>query len=256
MELFRSLQTTPVVTTPCIFTFGTFDGVHLGHQYIFNKVKEEARRLQANTACLTFSNHPAEVLTPSKTLAALTCDAQKVALIQSMGFDILIDLPFDAALRELSAEKFLQAVTQMLPIKELVVGSDVKFGKGGLGNKNFIMKYEPHMAAIFVERFCIDGLPVSSSRVRSAIQQADFGEAEKLLGRPYALLVKRLHDLCFDIKGLAVPPPGRYQARVMLEGEGEYRNAEILISSILEIYGIEYTGDITCAEVRILRRII
>lgn len=252
MRLFHALQRDLVVDTPSVFTFGTFDGVHQGHQYIFKQVCEQAHRLQAHTAILTFSNHPSELLTPHKPIMKLTSEEQKIELITTFGFDIMVDLPFDAALRELSAEQFLQRARSMIPFTLLVVGSDVTFGKDAQGNKEFLQSHHDGFSLLFLDRFCIDGLPVSSSRIREAIISGRLDEAARLLGRPYAVLAKKLSVSHYDASQFALPPKGKYLAEVKFEQNG-WVTTEVMLTSILEIPKINY--DKKTLEVRFLREI-
>lgn len=234
MTIFYRLQKEPVIDRPCIFTFGTFDGVHLGHRHIFERVAQEAKRLKMPTGILTFSNHPSEVLSPGNKVARLTSESQKLKLIASYGFSVVIDVPFDAALSSLSADAFLKAVRSMVPFTSLVVGDDVSFGKDRKGDKNFLSKFNNEFSLMLVEKFCIDGEPVSSSRIRQLISEGKLDEAEALLGRPYSVEVKRCSETEWDPLHYALPPRGIYQALIRYNDQELLHETEVKVTSILE----------------------
>ncbi|MCE5293714.1 MAG: FAD synthetase family protein [Chlamydiales bacterium] len=235
MAIFNRLQKEPVLDTPCVFTFGTFDGVHLGHKHIFDAVAQEAKRAKQPTALLTFSNHPSSVLTPEESSSWLTSNSQKLANLKPYGFTVLIDIPFTDALRELTADQFIKVIRMMVPFSTLVVGPDVSFGKDRKGNEKFLKKQEKEFNSIFVEKYAIDGLPVSSTVIRQAITEGNFEQAQKLLGRPYTIDVKRTDETEWDPLHYTLPPKGIYQAQIRYNDQEYWHEADVKVSSILEI---------------------
>lgn len=226
----------PLLDTACAFTFGTFDGVHLGHQHIFKALKDAADMRHLPTACLTFSNHPSDILFPQAAQKVLTSREQKIALLELFGFDLLVELPFDAALRELSALEFLQKIQKMTPLSLVVVGSDVTFGKNCQGNQAFLKAQTDQFQSLFLERYCLDGAPVSSSRIRAAISVADFVLAEKLLGRPYSINLQNNVRYC-------LPPEGTYAVEVQSDEQKGWKKAIASVSSIGQITLIDYARE-------------
>jgi riboflavin kinase/FMN adenylyltransferase len=251
MTIFYRLQKEPILDRPCVFTFGTFDGVHLGHRHIFESQAKEAKRLKMPTGILTFSNHPSTVLTPSKPVSQLTSDAQKLKELLSYGFSVVVDVPFDTEMSCLTAEKFLEAVQNMVPFSSLVVGTDVSFGKDRKGDKNLLSKFNKEFSLMLVEKFCIDGEPVSSSRIRQLISEGNFDEAAGQLGRPYCIEVKRTAETEWDPLHYALPPRGLYLANVRFNGQEYWHETEVLVSSILEFE--ERTGESHSAEVQLTK---
>lgn len=234
MTIFYRLQKEPVIDRPCVFTFGTFDGVHLGHRHIFESQAQEAKRLNMPTGILTFSNHPSEVLTPGQKVAQLTSDAQKLKQLATYGFSVVVDVAFDATMSKLSADEFLKAVQNMVPFSSLVVGADVSFGKDRKGNRNFLSKFNNEFSLMLVDKFCIDGEPVSSSRIRQLISEGNFTEAAQLLGRPYCIEVKRTAETEWDPLQYVLPPKGIYTAKVRFNDRDYWHETEVKVSSILE----------------------
>lgn len=243
MRLFYDLEQGAATSTSSVFTFGTFDGVHSGHRFIFSNVHEQAKKRGLQTSCLTFSNHPIELLKPTVRLQQLTAREQKLELLQAENFDYLFFLPFDTVLRNLSAQEFIEKIQRIVPFSLLVVGADVSFGRYCEGNQAFIRNGVHSFDSLILERFCIDGVPVSSSRIREAIYRGDFVLAEKLLGRPYCILVK-------EAARYALPPPGTYCVQVRAKGASEWKKAQAVVSSIQQIALIEYAGEPT--EIRFL----
>jgi riboflavin kinase/FMN adenylyltransferase len=251
MNIFYRLQKEPILDRPCVFTFGTFDGVHLGHRHIFESQQEIALRQNMPTGILTFSNHPSEVLAPGSPVSQLTSDAQKLKQLAKYGFSVVVDVPFDAMMSSLTAEKFLKAVQNMVPFSSLVVGSDVSFGKDRKGDKNLLSKFNNEFSLMLVEKFCIDGEPVSSSRIRQLISEGNFDESTALLGRPYCIEVKRTAETEWDPLHYALPPRGMYLAQVRFNGQEYWHETEVLVSSILEFE--ERTGESHSAEVQLTK---
>jgi riboflavin kinase/FMN adenylyltransferase len=245
MRLYNTLQDSAVLKSPVAASFGTFDGVHLGHQFIFERVKEEATKSGGKSALLTFSNHPSELIFPDKPTQSLTSHEQKMALIEGFGFDVIVDLPFDEYLRNLSADEFLKVFRKMVPFSTLVVGSDVTFGKGRLGNRDFLQSKSQEFNLVLLERYCIDNLAVSSSLIRQKILQGDLPAAKKLLGRSYAIqasFVRQNDKLVIEDCGCALPPPGEYDVIIKFKYDTTVHKATLRISSVLEISHLDYTG--------------
>ncbi len=235
MSIYYRLQKEPILQTPCVFTFGTFDGVHLGHKAIFEKQAQEAKLHNLPTGILTFSNHPSDVLTPGITSSMLTSDKQKLEQLKLYGFTVIVDIPFDDSLRTLSADTFLKTIRTMVPFSSLIVGPDVSFGKDRKGDKKYLDKLNKEFSLMVVEKICIDGQPVSSSRIRQVISEGNFQAAEKLLGRPYCIEVKRCGENEWDPLNFALPPRGIYEAQVTYNDQTICRELKVKVSSILEI---------------------
>ena len=193
MKIFKELTAYRVTERPCVFTFGNFDGVHLGHQYIFRQVLDEAHTQNLSSVILTFRNHPAEILRPDKAPSRLTSPEKKLELIESFGFDVVIDLPFTKEIAILSAAEFFNTLFVMLPIACFVVGDDVAFGKDRVGNKEYLLAKSKELGfkVKILEKFCVDGLVVSSTRVRKLIQEGDFDKAATFWD---GLMRKRMKD--------------------------------------------------------------
>lgn len=185
MQIFKEFLPYRVTERPCVFTFGCFDGVHLGHQHLFRRVLEKAENQNAASCVLTFRNHPSEILRPSAAPQMIMTPEEKLSLIESFGFDYAIDLAFTPIIARLTRDDFLMAIYTMFPLSCIIVGEDVTFGKDRQGDKEYLV--EKGVALGFeveiLAKFCLEGTPVSSSLIRALIAQGDFQKASKLSGR-------------------------------------------------------------------------
>jgi riboflavin kinase/FMN adenylyltransferase len=174
-----------------IVTSGTFDGVHLGHQKILGRLKELAARKQGETVLLTYWPHPRLILQPEdNSLRLLTTLTEKVKLLEELGVDHLIILPFTKELSQMSSEEFIREIlVEKVQTKTLVIGYDHKFGKNREGSFEYL-KSHSHLFGFDMEEISrqdVDDLAVSSTKIRTALAQGDISTASKYLGRPYFL---------------------------------------------------------------------
>lgn len=174
-----------------VVTSGTFDGVHLGHQKILGRLKELAARKQGETVLLTYWPHPRLILQPEdKSLRLLSTLSEKVNLLEEMGVDHLIILPFTKELSQMSSEEFIREIlVDKIQTKTLVIGYDHKFGKNREGSFEYLQSHS-HLFGFAIEEISrqdVDDLGVSSTKIRTALAQGDISTANKYLGRPYDL---------------------------------------------------------------------
>jgi len=174
-----------------VVTSGTFDGVHLGHQKILGRLKELAERKQGETVLLTYWPHPRLILQPEdNSLRLLTTLTEKVKLLEELGVDHLIILPFTKELSQMSSEEFIREIlVDKIQTKTLVIGYDHKFGKNREGSFEYL-KSHSHLFGFDMEEISrqdVDDLAVSSTKIRTALAQGDISTASKYLGRPYFL---------------------------------------------------------------------
>ncbi len=174
----------------CVATVGNFDGLHRGQRAIVDRVVERARELGVPSALLTFEPHPLEVLAPERAPLRIVTPRQRERLLEEAGLDVLLTLSFDADLAALSAEEFVrQILVEALHVREVYVGSQFGFGRGRSGNLDLLRKMGSELGfeAFGVAERLADGEPVSSSRIRRAIQEGQVERAAELLGRPFSL---------------------------------------------------------------------
>ncbi len=174
-----------------VVTSGTFDGVHLGHQKILRRLQELASSKQGETVLLTYWPHPRLILQPQdKSLRLLSTLSEKVKLLEEMGIDHLIILPFTEELSQMSSAEFIQTIlVEKIQTKTLVIGYDHKFGKNREGSFEYLQSHS-HLFGFAIEEISrqdVDDLGVLSTKIRTALAQGDISTANKYLGRPYDL---------------------------------------------------------------------
>jgi len=168
----------PLPQLSVIFSFGIYDGVHLGHQYLLSLMRALSQARALPVAVMTFIDPPKAIS------LELTSRGRRRALLERQGVDLLVELPFSQALQRMGAKEFLQMVSTLFSVDTWVVGSDVGFGKGREGDKNLLCAHalENNQRAVVVERLCHCDQELSSSRIRELLLSGREQEASVLLG--------------------------------------------------------------------------
>lgn len=172
-----------------VVTSGTFDGVHIGHQKILKSLNEIATEKGGESVVLTFWPHPRMVVSQdSQQLKLITTIEEKIALIEKLGVQHLLVVPFTREFSELSAEKYVQEILiNTIGTKTLVIGYDHRFGKNREGDFDYLEKNSNRFGIDLEEipRQEIEDLTISSTKVRNALTNGDVVLATNLLGRNY-----------------------------------------------------------------------
>ena len=177
-----------------VVTVGTFDGVHVGHQEIFQMVKSVAEESGGKTVAITFHPHPRLVLHPdSKNLKFINTQEKKFDLIRQAGIDYLIVIPFTKEFSNTPSGDFVRKVlVEKVKIKKLIIGYDHQFGKdryGGIGELKGLGKIHC-FEVVELPVKTIDGIHVSSTKIRNALNAGNVRFANKLLGYEYSITGK------------------------------------------------------------------
>lgn len=178
-----------------VVTIGNFDGVHLGHQLLFKKVREQARATGGESVVITFDPHPLTVLRPEIGLKLISKCSKKLELIERAGVDVLLCITFTLDFANTTAEEFVDDILWgKIGVRSLMVGYDYSFGRGRQGNIDFLKKkgQELGFSVTVVEPLYMDDVVVSSTQVRELIAAGEMPEVRKLLGRPYQMTGKVL----------------------------------------------------------------
>ena len=183
---------------PTVLTIGTFDGVHLGHQKIIERVVATARQEGLLATIFTFFPHPRMVVQHDKSLKLIHTLEEKKQLLQRLGVDLLVVQPFNEAFAQLTAEEFVSTIlVQHLNVKKVIIGYDHRFGRNRTANINdmrlFGEKYGFAVEEISVQE--VDEVSVSSTKIREALNKGDVITAEHYLGTPYSLTGTVVHGL-------------------------------------------------------------
>jgi riboflavin kinase/FMN adenylyltransferase len=173
---------------PLAASIGVFDGVHRGHRAVFDALRVEAERLGAASLVVTLDPHPLAVLRPEAQPKLLTTAGERVRLIEASGPSAVLVHPFDRATAALSAAGFLERIVPPgARLTALVIGHDFRMGKdraGGFEELRAIGE-EREFRVIRVGPALDGGEPVSSSRIRTAIEEGRVADAARLLGHDY-----------------------------------------------------------------------
>ncbi|MEW6218993.1 MAG: bifunctional riboflavin kinase/FAD synthetase [Thermodesulfobacteriota bacterium] len=190
MDIYRSLAEISRPFHEPSVTIGNFDGVHLGHQTLFAEVVSRAFRSGGAGVAITFHPHPLQVVRPDRGVKLISSFEQKVEMITLAGINALVVIPFTREFAAMSAQDFVDRVlVGTVGVKDLVVGYDYAFGRGRQGDIPFLRAQgaEKGFSVSVVEPFYVDGMLVSSTKIRELVAEGRMREVGKLLGRPYQI---------------------------------------------------------------------
>jgi riboflavin kinase/FMN adenylyltransferase len=224
MEVVTDLAACPAPAHGTVVTIGAYDGVHLGHRALIDRVKAMAADLGCHSAVVTFDRHPATVVRPESAPKLLTDLDQKLELLAETGVDYTVVVHFDQARSQESAEDFVrEALVGCLAARAVVVGHDFHFGHGRRGNVPMLQAMGAELGFDVLGIMLVgDDEPISSTRIRGLLSEGDVKEAAALLGRPHEVRGTveqgdgRARDLGFPTANISVP------AEVQLPAEGIY----------------------------------
>lgn len=174
----------------CVATIGSFDGVHLGHQAILLQLLALAHQHNLPAVVIVFEPQPQEFFSGEKAPARLMRLREKVQALLAAGVNRVLCLPFNDALRSLSAEVFVQQVLiDGLAIQHLVVGDDFRFGCDRRGDFSLLQRMGSDQGFSVTDTCTLEihGERVSSTRIRQLLEVGDFAHAETLLGKSYSI---------------------------------------------------------------------
>ncbi len=179
----------PVLSGGTTVTVGTFDGVHPGHRAVLEEIVQRARRTGRKSLLVTFEPHPLRVVNPAAAPPLLTTAAERREVLAQTELDYVVFLRFDKALAALTPDAFVRDVLRRrFAMQELVIGYDHGFGKGRSGDVETLktLGAEDGFAVDVVGPVELDGVAVSSTQIRQAVEGGDLMLAARLLGRPYS----------------------------------------------------------------------
>jgi riboflavin kinase/FMN adenylyltransferase len=173
-----------------ILTLGTFDGVHLGHRKILEKLTQNTEEDKYESLVLTFYPHPKMVLQGESEVKILNTIREKIDLLASIGIQNLVIHPFDARFSQLTAEEFVKTVlVDQFHIQKIIIGHDHRFGKNRTANIDDLIafgeKYDFEVEQISVQE--IEDVSISSTKIRTALTEGNITLANDYLGYEYFL---------------------------------------------------------------------
>ena len=215
---------------------GFFDGLHLGHAALLERVSIRARELGAVPAVLTFDVHP-DTLVLGKDVPLINSSAEREEILSRVyGIDSTIFLHFNRSLMQMPWQDFIASAVRELNIVSVVVGHDFSFGYRGEGTPDRLLRWceEQNICCDVIPAVCVDGRVVSSTEIRSLLEKGFIEEANRLLGHPHMLsdiihagyhLGAKLGSPTINMAfpaGIVVPRHGVYSARVYLDDGSDY----------------------------------
>jgi riboflavin kinase/FMN adenylyltransferase len=227
-----------------VIAIGNFDGVHRGHQSVLKRALEISESRGIPALVLTFEPHPRTVFRPDQPVFRLTPAPLKARILEALGFNAVIEYPFDRSFSERSADEFVHSILiDWLGASEVVTGFDFHFGHGREGGPAFLMNAGSHngFGVTLIDAYRDENADVvSSSRIRSLLVAGEVAEAAGLLGYRYTVEAKVIdgeklgRSLGFPTANMQLPPeaelkPGIYAVR--------FRTADGRINDAVASYG-------------------
>ena len=172
-----------------IATIGTFDGIHIGHQKILNSLARFAKENSLKSVVITFDPHPRKIINKKNSIELINTIEEKKEKLKTLGIDYLIVQKFDEKFSETEANKFVEILKNNINIEKLIVGYDHRFGKNRTADINDLKKYgkELNFEVIEIDALEIEEVNISSTKIRSAIQDGNIRLANSYLGYNFFL---------------------------------------------------------------------
>lgn len=236
MEIYKSLDKLNLYEKTSV-ALGNFDGIHIGHREIFRAALDAAKEHDLKSLCFTFSNHPFNFILrrddgDTDAVKLICTEEEKIALIEEMGFDILVNVPFEEKIMTMHAHDFFNGIVkEKLNAGYVSVGFNYTYGARAMGKPD-TLRAECEAAGIGVsihDAVIVDGEVVSSTLIREMISTGNMEMTAKLLGRPYSFsgmvahgkrLGSRMGIPTINIPAPArqmLPPNGVYFSRIQID---------------------------------------
>ena len=190
MDLIRGLHNLRPEHRGCGVTVGAFDGIHLGHQAVLSHLSQCARERGLLSTVIVFEPLPREYFRPLEAPPRITNFRERLTFLADTGIDRVLVLKFNAKLRGMSADDFVRRVlVDGLAARYIALGDDFRFGNSREGDYDYVrgLSQEFGYDVQPTDTLEIDGERVSSTRIRSALEDGDFALAQRLLGRPFTM---------------------------------------------------------------------
>ena len=196
MKLALGLQSQHLPSQGCVATIGNFDGVHLGHRAVIERLRSEGERLNLPVCVVIFEPQPREFFDPEQAPPRLMRLREKVDRLSELPVDHLLILRFNQALAQMSPEAFIKTIlVDALTLRYLVIGDDFRFGRQRAGDFNRLLTAgsEHGFEVVDTASVMVEGERVSSTLIREALIQGQLERAARLLGKPYEVCGRVIH---------------------------------------------------------------
>jgi riboflavin kinase / FMN adenylyltransferase len=256
-----------------VLTVGSFDGIHVGHRAILDRVVERAREIGGTPAILTMRPHPREFFAPESAPNLLTGDGKQCSLLAEAGIEVLFVLPFDRTTADMPPERFVRNVlVDQCHARSVIVGHDCRFGKDARGDIR-MLRSEGERHGFTVEEIpplLVDAERVSSTLVRERVLQGDLDTVQRLLGRRYSItgrvqqgrgIGRQIGFPTANIKPYhnAIPAQGVYIAEAIVVGRRFPAAVNIGIAPTIrheditiEAHILDFDEELTGAEIEVV----
>ncbi len=224
------------ILQPTAVAIGKFDGLHIGHRELLNRILMKKKEGLLSTI-FTF-NPPPEVFFGKRKAKEITTKEEKRVIFEEMGIDILIEYPLTKESAAIEPETFVEDILKkQMNLSYLAAGYDISFGHMGAGNASLLKKMAPkyHFQADIIDKVCEEGREISSTFIREEVEKGDMEHVAKLLGEPYMIIGQVVHGAklgrrigmptinLLPQKEKMLPPNGVYYSRTRI-GEKEYKS--------------------------------
>ncbi len=235
MQVHYDLDKLPVFRN-AVITIGTFDGVHMGHRQILDKLKSEAKAVDGETVLITFHPHPRKVVSSTILgIRLINSLDERIELLGGLGIDHVVVAPFTDAFANQPAEDYIRnfLVDRFHP-HTIIIGYDHRFGRDRLGDFRLMEKFAPSLGYRMLEipKHILENISISSTNIREAILHSDTDTANKLLGYNFFFTGTIVHgdkigrklgyptaNLRIDTEDKIIPGNGIYAVYAEVQGE-------------------------------------
>ena len=202
------------VSGPVVFTVGFFDGVHLGHRYLLDRLKAAARQADAQSLVITFSNSPRGFHRPEEQFAYLTMPVEKLALLAATGVDATLMLDYDASIARQNSREFMRWIGAHVRVEGFTIGYDSRLGCDQIAGEEAYRRLTGELGIdlTFVPEHTLAGRPVKSRQTRELVRAGEMDAVRRLLGHPYFIMGtvghgkgKATNELSIPTANLALP---------------------------------------------------
>ena len=200
--------------THAVATVGSYDGVHSGHKVLIEQVVSLAKRRCGESVVITFEPHPRITLGQDEGLKILSNVEEKSILLEQLGVDYMLIIPFDVAFSRLSPEQFVtDYLIAKVGVEEIVIGYNHHFGYNKSGDYDFLTTHNIEVTRI--DKQLVENSKVSSTIIRATIESGDMTRAAQLLGHTYIIIGQSdANGFVATSKYKLLPPPAEYNALV------------------------------------------
>ena len=267
VKVLHSISELADIAGPVVLVAGVFDGFHLGHRAVIERAIADARSVAGTPVVVTFDPHPAAVLRPQSAPPLLTSTRHKIRLFGDAGVSHVLVLDFNAAFAAKPPELFVaELAAACSPLREICVGEDWAFGKDRTGNLALLKSLGTKLGfdAVGISAVAVAGRAVSSTVIRTAVENGELAVAAQLLGRDFGVFgtVIEGHRLGRTLgfptanvrpESEQLPPNGVYAVRVLLDGKQHAGIANVGVrptisgeeaQRLVEVHLFDFSGEL------------